>query len=429
MEQLELFERLGVALAAGLLVGLERGWRGRAGADGERAAGLRTFGLAGLLGGICGALSAVSHPLVLAAGLLAFTLAVGAYTLLQARAERNFSATGLVAAILTFTLGAYSVLGEPVVAIAAAVAMTILLALRDQLHGVIRNVTWLELRAVLTLLAMTFLLLPVLPSRTIDPWDAINPAEIWLLAILIAAVSFVGYILVRTTGDRVGIGLASVTGGLTSSTATTIALSRMHAASGSSAMLLAGGVLMAGATMMFRVIVIVFFIGPTLATRLAPAVAIAGSICAVAGMLMIVRGKHARPAAERPDFGLKNPFELGTALKLAALIALIGLVAHVVTIHIGDRGVFAVAALSGLADVDAVTLSFARMAGDYVVVDAAALAVLVAVTANTLSKTVMAAWLGGRTFGMLVGVINATAIAAMFVAWWWLPETVQLVGQ
>src|SRR6478752_6550462 len=163
MQQLELFQRLGVALAAGLLVGLERGWRTREEPDTDRTAGLRTFGLAGLLGGICAALSAATHPLVLAAGLIAFTAAVGSFSLLQASAERNFSATGLVAAILTFSLGAYAVVGQPAVTIAAAVVMTILLALRDQLHGVVRTITWPELRAVLTLLAMTFLLLPVLP--------------------------------------------------------------------------------------------------------------------------------------------------------------------------------------------------------------------------------------------------------------------------
>lgn len=420
MDQLELFERLGVALATGLLVGLERGWRTRAGADGTRAAGLRTFGLSGLLGGICGALSLATHPVVLAAGLLAFTAAVGAFVLMQARADRNFSATGLVAAILTFSLGAYAVVGEPAVAIAAAVAMTILLALRDQLHGAIRNVTWLELRAVLTLLAMTFLLLPILPNRTLDPWDAINPSEIWLLAILIAAVSFVGYVLVRMTGDWVGIGLASVTGGLTSSTATTIALARMHRENSSSAALLAGGVLLAGSTMMFRIVVITFFVNPALAGRLVAAVASAGLICAAAGALMIFR--HQVRQTTRPDFGLKNPFELSMALKLATLIAVIALIANIVAAQAGDRGAFAVAAVSGLVDVDAVTLSFARMSGATLSLEAAGLTVLVAVTANTLSKTVMAAWLGGRAFGAMIGVVNVAAIAAMYAAYWLLPS-------
>lgn len=428
MDQIELFQRLGVALAAGLLVGLERGWRQRAEADGDRAAGLRTFGLSGLLGGICGALSAATHPLVLAAGLIAYTAAVGAFMLLEARAERNFSVTGLVAAILTFALGAYAVIGEMAVTIAAAVAMTIVLALRDQLHGAIRNVTWLELRAVLTLLAMTFLLLPVLPNRALDPWGALNLYEIWLLAILIAAVSFVGYVLVRVSGDRVGIGLASVTGGLTSSTATTLALSRMNRDSPSSATLLAGGVLLAGSTMMFRIVVIVFFVNRGLAGRIALALAIAGLICAATGAVMVFRREEAGQSVDRPDFGLKNPFELGTALKLAALIGVIGLVANVVGAWIGDSGAFAVAAVSGLADADAATLSFARISGERLAMEAASLAILVTITSNTLSKSVMAAWLGGRVFGLRIGLVNVAAIAAMFAAYWLLPSAAAIAG-
>lgn len=427
MDQLELFQRLGIALAVGMLVGLERGWRARDAADGDRTAGLRTFGLSGLLGGISAALAALTHPLVLAAGMLAYTAAVGVFFYWEAREERNFSATALVAAMLTFAIGAYTVVGIPAVAIAAAVAMTLVLALREQLHGLIRNVTWFELRAVLTLMAMTFLLLPVLPDRTIDPWDSLNPYDTWLMAILIAAVSFVGYVLVRVTGDSVGVGLASLTGGLTSSTATTLALARMQRESSGGARVLAGGVLMAGSIMMFRVVVIVFLLLPALAGRIAPAIAGAGVICVVAGALMTF-GSKARHG-ESPDFGLKNPFELKTALKLAALIAVIGLVANIVVMQIGNSAVFVVAALSGLADVDAVILSIARMAGGQLELDAAGLGIVIAVAANTLAKCAMAAWLGDRSFGVLVGLVNVAAIAAMLAIYWLAPSAAGLFGE
>ncbi len=118
-------------------------------------------------------------------------------------------------------------IGQPTVTIAAAVVMTILLALRDQLHGIVRTITWPELRAVLTLLAMTFLLLRGAARSNHRSVGCNQSGGSLIFAILIAAVSFVGYVLVRVTGDRVGIGLAAVTGGLTSSTATTIALARL----------------------------------------------------------------------------------------------------------------------------------------------------------------------------------------------------------
>ena len=227
MDQQELFRRLAVALAIGLLIGLERGWQTREERDHQRTAGLRTFALTGLLGGICGLMSLVSSPIVLAAGLLVFAGALVLFSFLEATAEKNFSVTGVVAGILTFVLGAYATLGNEAVAVAAAVAMAILLALREPLHSWVRAVTWPEMRSVLVLLAMSFLLLPILPNRPVDPWQVLNPAEIWLLAILIATVSFAGYIAVRVLGDRKGIAVAAIAGGMASSTATTLSFARL----------------------------------------------------------------------------------------------------------------------------------------------------------------------------------------------------------
>lgn len=177
MDQEELFRRLAVALAIGLLIGLERGWQTREESDHQRTAGLRTFALSGLLGGICALLGAASSPLVLAAGLLAFTTALVTFSYLEASVEKNFSVTGVVAGILTFALGAYAMLGNETVAVGAAVAMAILLALRDPLHSWVRTVTWPEIRSVLVLLAMSFLLLPILPNRPVDPWQVLNPPK------------------------------------------------------------------------------------------------------------------------------------------------------------------------------------------------------------------------------------------------------------
>ena len=256
MDQEELFRRLAVALAIGLLVGLERGWQTREEHDHQRTAGLRTFALTGLLGGICGLISIVTSPIVLAAGLIAFTAALVTFSFLEATAEKNFSVTGVVAGILTFVLGAYATLGNESVAVAAAVAMAILLALREPLHSWVRNVTWPEMRSVLVLLAMSFLLLPILPNRPVDPWQVLNPAQIWLLAILIAAVSFAGYIAVRVFGDEKGIAVAAIAGGLASSTATTLSFARLAREHPENTSLLAGGTLLAGVTMLARIVVL-----------------------------------------------------------------------------------------------------------------------------------------------------------------------------
>ena len=414
MGQEELFRRLAVALAIGLLIGLERGWQTREESDYQRTAGLRTFALTGLLGGICGLMSVVSSPIVLAAGLIAFTGALVVFGYLEATAETNFSATSVVAGILTFVLGAYATLGNETVAVAAAVAMAILLALRETLHSWVRTVTWPEIRSVLVLLAMSFLLLPILPNRPVDHWQVLNPAEIWLLAILIAAVSFAGYVDVRVLGERNGIAVAAIAGGLASSTATTLSFARLAREHPEGVRLLAGGILLSGVTMLVRVVVLAGLLNPALLWPLAgPAAAAAAVLLLWAAVLLWAR-RGAAP--EAPSLSIKNPFELATVLKLAALIAAIMLVAKVAAWKAGTAGLYLLAAVSGIADVDALTLSMARLAGPQVAVANAATAILVAVSVNTASKAVITASVGGKAIGTLVAGASALAIAALAAA-------------
>ena len=415
MDQDELFRRLGVALAIGLLIGLERGWHSREEAEGERTAGLRTYALAGLLGGTAGALSTASSPVVLAAVFVSFAAAFTLFSWFEATSERDFSVTGVVAGLLTFALGAYAVLGNEQVAVAAAVAMAILLALKAPLHSWLRRLTWPEIRAVLILLAMSFLLLPVLPNRPVDPWGALNPAEVWLLAILIAGVSFAGYVAVRFLGDETGIVVAAVAGGVTSSTATKASFARLAQEHPQAAPLLAGGILIAGLTMLGRVVLIAGALNPGLIVGLALPMAAASLVLLVASTALILRRRaHDAP---RPDLQLKNPFELATALKLAALIAVIMVAAKLLSAVAGTSGVFLLAAASGVVDVDALTLSMARLAGGRIAIGDAAAAILLAASVNTAAKAAMAAYLGGRKIGRIVGSASALAVIALIATY------------
>jgi len=414
MDQEELFRRLAVALAIGLLIGLERGWQTRDESDHQRTAGLRTFALAGLLGGISGLISAASSPLVLSAALLAFAGALVTFSYLEASVEKNFSVTGVVAGILTFLLGSYAILGNEIVAVAAAVAMAILLALREPLHSWVRAVTWLEMRSILMLLAMSFLLLPILPNRPVDPWQVINPAEIWLLAILIAAVSFAGYVAVRVAGDRAGIAIAALAGGLASSTAATISFARLAREHPQSVRLLAGGILLAGVVMLVRIVVLAMALKPELLASIAWPAATAGLVLSIGGIVLI--GLKGGTASEHPDLKIRNPFELGTVLQLAGLIAGILLLTKLAAGQAGNAGIFLLAALSGVADVDALTLSMARLAGGQVATQDAATAILIAASVNTASKAAMAAMIGGRHLATMVGSISLVAIGAMGIA-------------
>jgi uncharacterized membrane protein (DUF4010 family) len=415
MDQHDTLSRLAVSLAIGLLVGLERGWRTREEEDHQRAAGFRTFALSGLLGGVTGAVSLEAGGQLVGFVFVVYGVACAAFHWLEARAEQNMSVTSVVAGMLTFLLGTMAVAGDLLVAIACAVAMTVLLALRDQLHRWVASLTWLEIRAVLILLAMSFLLLPILPNRTVDPWNSINLYEIWLLAILIAAISFSGYVAVRVFGDRLGVVMTAAAGGLASSTATTLAFARLARQHPTSSRLLSAGILIAGAIMMIRVGFVAVALNRALLTALAAPLAGAAVILALGSALLLFHNT----AQENPQLRIDNPLAIGTALQLAAFIAGIMLAAGLLREAFGSTGVLIVATLSGIADVDAVTISLARLGGGDVDTSTAALGILIAVGVNTISKAVLAGWAGGKKVGIIVGGISAIALSGGMVAALW----------
>lgn len=408
---LEAFQRLGVALAIGLLIGLERGWQTRNEASGARVAGVRTFALSGLLGGLLGLLSqSLGSAAVLVAGLVLHGAVIAAFQLLDANRDGNFSATGVVAAILTVGLGAMSVLGNAGLAAAAAVAVAILLALRTPLHRLMQAISWSELRAVLTLAAMSFLMLPILPDRTYDPWQALNPAEIWLMAILICAVSLIGYIAIRWKGASAGLRWAAVAGGLASSTATTLTFARMAKEVPQASAALAGGVLIAGGVMMVRVLLLAGAIDRAL---LVPLLLPVGLMLAVSMLAVIWLARRTGRPEEGPSVTLSNPFDLVSALKFSLLIAGVMLAVRVVKEYLGDSAMLLLAGLSGIADVDGISLSLARLAGQGISLDMAAAGIASAVAVNSLSKAVMAWVVGGRGMGLPLLLANLPVAAAL----------------
>lgn len=407
----DLFHRLGIALAIGLLVGLERGWRSRDEAEGERTAGLRTYALVGLLGGASGALSSMSSPVVLAAIFASFALAFTLFSWLEAASERNFSVTGVVAGLLTFALGALAVLGDARAAVGAAVAMTLVLALKAPLHSWLRRIKWPELRAALILLVMSFLLLPLLPDRPIDPWQVFNPAEIWLFAILIAGMSFAGYVAVRTLGQQRGIAVAAFAGGMTSSTATTLSMARLARRYPDASRLLAGGVLIAGMSMLTRVLLIAAALNMKIAAALALPLISATLVLMVASAMLMLRVDRRETPQATTLLEIKNPLELGLAIKLAAVIGAVMIAAKMLLAALGAPGLYLLAAVSGIVDVDALTLSMARL-GDAQTNDAVS-AILLAVGTNTAAKAAIATFTGGRQMGWIVGGVSALVILTL----------------
>ena len=324
MDTFELIQRMTIALAIGLVIGIERGWQQREEAEGERAVGLRTHALAGLLGGAWGAIARGTGDWGVVALGLAFMTFAGAIVIFRLRElehDKTFGATTVVAAMIAFALGAMAVLGDQTVAAAAGVAVAVLLALKTVLHTWLKRLTWEELRAGLILLAMTVILLPVLPDREIAAWLPINPREVWLLTILIAALSFAGYVAIRVAGPQLGIPLSGIAGGLVSSTATTLNMGRLARQHTERTKLFAAAILLSSAVMMLRVIFLVGVVNASLLQFVAPPLVLA---LLAQGVLAGYLGNWTRSAAtvDQP-LSLRNPFDLGVVLAFGALLAII----------------------------------------------------------------------------------------------------------
>jgi uncharacterized membrane protein (DUF4010 family) len=412
VDTFDLIQRLAVALAIGLVIGIERGWKQREEAEGDRAAGLRTHALAGLLGGIWGALALGAGnwgAVALALAFVVFSATIAVFRYREMEHDKTFGVTTVVAAMVAFALGALAVMGDETAAAAAGVAAAMLLALKSALHGWLKRLTWEELRAGLILAAMTLILLPLLPDRELVAWFPVNPREIWLLTILIAALSFAGYVAIRLAGPSLGVLLSGLAGGLVSSTAVTLNMARLARDHPQRAKLFAAAIMLASAVMMLRVAVLVGLINTPLLQILAvPLLLAALAQAGVAGLL----GNWARGDSQTAELALKNPFDLKVVLEFGAILAIIMALTKGVAAWAGSEGTYALAAVSGLLDVDAISLSLARLAPGGLDARSAGFAIHIAVVANSAAKVVLGSTAGGIGLGKLL----AAGLAAAFVA-------------
>lgn len=407
-------ERLALALAIGLLVGIERGWREREVAEGGRTAGIRTYGLTGLLGGVTGLLGAALGGWVFAALALPYAAAFIWFKQREQADEHDYSVTAIVAALLVFALGAYATVGDWRVAAGASVVVTGLLAFKDALHGWLRKLTWPELRSALVLLAMSFVVLPLLPDRAYGPYGVVNPHELWLLTIVLAGVSFAAYALVKVFGPSRGLIAASLAGALVSSTAVTLNLARVARQDSGQVRLAAAGALFAGGVMALRMLVVAGVMAPPLLMRLAWPLGVFVVVSAIVGVVAIGR---ARPSASGEGWPMKSPFEFSLVIKLAVVLGVVMAAARALSAIYGSQGLLPLSALAGLVDVDAVTLAVARMTTNEGLAPAvAAQAALLAALVDSGSKAGIAVAVGGRRFGGLFAVGTGVAAAAAAVA-------------
>ena len=410
MDEVELFKRLGLALAIGLLLGLERGWQARLLPEGTRVAGIRTYSLMGLLGGLWGLLSLEAGELPMAIAFAAFAgLVITAHAMHVRTNPGEQGMTSQVAELVTFCLGALAVRGHMSAAAAGAVVTLTLLSFKESLHLFVARLASVELQAVVKLLLISVVMLPVLPNQGFGPGEALNPYKMWWVVVMIAGISFVGYVAIKVAGARIGTLLTGFFGGLASSTALTLNFAKLGRGTPELQRLLAAGVVVAAGTMFLRILLIVVLLSPPMLPSLSLPMLIMAGACYAGAVALWFDRDNAGLSGNTP---LSNPFELGTAIKFASFLAVIMVAAKLLEQSYGSQGVYALAAVSGLADVDAISVSMARMANGGTALSVAATAVVIAAFVNTVVKGGMVVALCGGAMAWRVSVVFAVALAA-----------------
>jgi uncharacterized membrane protein (DUF4010 family) len=390
---------LALALATGSLIGLERGWQQRELPDGHRVAGVRTFALLGLLGGLGSVLAQTWGGAVLAALALLVGLFLLAGYVVTVRMHTVMGLTTFVAALVTFAIGAIAASGAWRMSSAAAVVVMALLQFKRPLHASISKLSETELTSGTQLLLISVVALPVLPDRGFGPYQALNPYRLWWAVVLLSVLSFLGFVLMRWLGARRGLTLSALLGGLVSSTATTASLARWSHQTPAWRPLAAMGAVLACSAMFARMAVLVAIAAPALGggpVWVFAAMALAG---AAFGAVAAMRGA----SDALPDLQVGNPLRLGSAIQFAAILGAVTVAGRFLADQFGDAGVLITSAISGLVDVDAITLSVGRMVAEEAVgVKIATLGLFIAATVNQLTKLGLATALDGVSLALRI---------------------------
>lgn len=397
---------LGYALAIGLLIGLERGWTSRAAGAGYRVAGVRTFGLLGVAGGVAGLLPApVAVTILLLAGLVVL---VG--YIRQSRADGALSATSAIAALIVPALGMLATSGHRIEALAVAASIMFLLSLRKTLHGALRGLSAAELRAAARFAILTLVLLPLAPDRAIGPYGALNPHQLVLVVVLVTGLSFAGYALARRGGTARSSLVVAGLGAIVSSTAVTVALARRIRDTGQSRSA-AAGIALASAISVARVGLLIALLEPRVLLSLG--VVLGPAVIILLGATWWMQRSITGDAISLTRLG--NPLELGTAAGLALLVAVTSVASRWALGSFGDIGVGGVLAIIGLADVDAAVLGFAALPDAAMAPAEAAIVLALPVLLNMVLKTGLTIGLAGRGSGVRAAAPLMSATGALIV--------------
>jgi uncharacterized membrane protein (DUF4010 family) len=406
---------LAVAGLAGLAVGIEREWSGHATGPAARFAGVRTFLMLGLLGGLAGWLIdgglLLPGALLLASGSL---LTVAAYVMAARRGGATVEGTTEVAALVVLALGAIAGLGFPLVTSAVASVMVLALVEKTRIHSTIERLGERELKAALQFAVLAVVILPLLPAGPFGPYDSIRPRAIWLVVLLFSGLNFAGYLISRWLGASRGYGLTGLLGGLISSTAVTMQFSRRSRDIPTAGRALAVGVVGACTVLVLRVEILAAALQSDVALALIRY--LAPVLLTGAAVLLVLYLRRARKSEREAADPARNPLGLWSAIRLAIAFQVVLLLVPLVRHLWGVKGILASAAVLGFTDVDALTYSMTRLGAEAAALGAQAIAI--GILSNTVLKLAFVLSLGRGQFRWIAGLgLVALAVASGVGLW------------
>ncbi|HLT34598.1 MAG TPA: MgtC/SapB family protein [Aquaticitalea sp.] len=407
---------LGIAFGLGLLVGLQRQKT-----DNEMA-GVRTFTLISILGVIAGFLSReYDNPFILPIlGLcIAAMLIMANYIKIKKLDEADVGQTTEVAALLMFAIGAYLVVGSQLIGVIVGASMAILLYVKEHLHDVIERMSHKDFSAIMTLAGISLIVLPILPNETIGPLDVINPRNIWLMVTLIVGISVIGYFIYKLVGKKVGIVSNGILGGLISSTATTVSYARKTKDQKSIGKLAVFVITVASMVSMIRVLIEVAIIVPEKLGAIFLPILVEIFILGIisVGLFHLINKDTQNEKMPEP----KNPAQLKSAIIFGLLYGIILLLVAFTNKKFGDNALYIVAIISGLTDVDAITLSLSQMMkGERLQTDLGWKLILLATISNLVFKGIMAIVIGAKEIvKWIVMAFGLAIISGILIIWLW----------
>lgn len=410
---IEITFNLLVSLAIGVIIGFEREWKTQSQPDRAYDAGVRTFAGVSFLGGLSAILSSAISPLILPSIALGLSSIIFISYRFSAKKSHDFGYTTEVALLLVFAMGAFAATGYKIEAIAFATIVVALLRLKTKLHTYIKELEVEEVNATIQLLLLAAVALPLLPNEDMGPGGAINPRTIGILILLIAGISYFGYFSAKLFGTRTGIFLTALLGGLTASTAVAVAFSKIASKNKNiSRALLGGGISLAAAMMGPRLLIMIGILNFSLIPYVGP-VLIALTIIPMSAAIWIATRSQNQTAVTAP-LELKNPLQLDTAAIYGVALSLLFLIVYLVQTYFGTAGVYALAATSGIADADAISITLAKSAtpvGNKLSTQIAANGILIVVFVNTAVKAIISQVIGGWSLAKWSGSILLLAFS------------------